>query len=451
MAARIFRRPVALLAVMVIALTLSVAFAPTVSAAPKHPTQKQLDNAAAVKAQAAKDVKRLTGLLAAADAKVKRQNDKAAFAQQKVNKAIIDLRAATDAATTAKKNVAKAQKTVSDANLKFQLFLRSVYMHGEVDASGLLTSEDPSALLARGDLNSYTSSRQINGIGEFSRATVAKSNADAAARAAVANQTQAKNQADIANKAAQTELQKARSEQISYQGQKASFQTQLQAAGMRLTGLQTQQAQYNAWHKEQLRLAAVAAAKKRAALQKLIAEQARNRQASGSGTSSGGSSSGGGSGGGHAAPSGSWTPAKGRAAVAAAERWLGTPYAWGGGSFSGPTYGDCMDYVTTLFGDCHKIGFDCAGLTMYAWAQQGVYTVDYAPSQWNMGRVHPSPGQLMPGDLILYAYNGNPYNAHHVVMYIGNGLVIQAPQSGDHVRISQFWMDEWAGAVRPGS
>ncbi len=441
-AARIVRRPLALLAVLALALTLSVAFAPIGSAAPpKHPTKKQLDQAAAVKAQAARDVKRITGLLAAADAKVKRQNDKAAFAQQRVNKAIIDLRAATDAATTAKRNVAKARKNVTDANTKFQLFLRSVYMNGEVDASGLLTAEDPSALLARGDLNNYTSSRQINGIGDLSRATVAKSNADAAARTAVAKQTQAKNQADLAFKAAQKELALAKSAQSAFRGQKATYESQLQAAGMRLTGLQNQQAAYNAWHKEQLRLAAVAAAKKRAALRLLLQRQAQNSHPSGGGSG----------GGGHAAPSGSWTPAKGRAAVYYAEKWLGTPYAWGGGSFHGPTYGDCMDAVTTFYGDCHKIGFDCAGLTMYAWAQLGVYTVDYAPSQWNMGSVHPSPDQLMPGDLILYAYDGNPYHAHHVVMYIGGGLVIQAPQSGDHVRISQFWMDEWAGAVRPGS
>jgi cell wall-associated NlpC family hydrolase len=88
---------------------------------------------------------------------------------------------------------------------------------------------------------------------------------------------------------------------------------------------------------------------------------------------------------------------------------------------------------------------------MYAWAQVGVYTSHYAPNQWTMGRFHPSPGQLMPGDLILYSTNGNPMYAHHVTMYIGNGQMIEAPQSGSYVKISPLRLDEWAGAIRPGS
>jgi cell wall-associated NlpC family hydrolase len=42
----------------------------------------------------------------------------------------------------------------------------------------------------------------------------------------------------------------------------------------------------------------------------------------------------------------------------------------------------------------------------------------------------------MPGDLILYSSNGNPYSAYHVTMYIGGGKMIEAPQSGEYVHIT---------------
>ena len=57
----------------------------------------------------------------------------------------------------------------------------------------------------------------------------------------------------------------------------------------------------------------------------------------------------------------------------------------------------------------------------------------------------------MPGDLVFWAYNtGDPGTIHHVAIYLGGGRVVQAPQSGDVVKISWMWYDGYIGAARPG-
>jgi cell wall-associated NlpC family hydrolase len=126
--------------------------------------------------------------------------------------------------------------------------------------------------------------------------------------------------------------------------------------------------------------------------------------------------------------------AKAMGAVNAALSKLGTPYSWGGGSPSGPTYGVAQ-------GSNIK-GFDCSGLTMYAYAQVGINLPHYTGSQWNSG-THVSRDQLRPGDLVFF-YS----DLHHMGMYIGNGKMVHAPQTGDVVKVSPISGRPWAGAVR---
>jgi len=61
-------------------------------------------------------------------------------------------------------------------------------------------------------------------------------------------------------------------------------------------------------------------------------------------------------------------------AITAAAQWLGTPYAWGGGSLTGPSEGFGMGAGT--------VGFDCSGLTRYAWAQAGILLPRTSREQW---------------------------------------------------------------------
>jgi cell wall-associated NlpC family hydrolase len=117
-------------------------------------------------------------------------------------------------------------------------------------------------------------------------------------------------------------------------------------------------------------------------------------------------------------------PASGRAAVAvqAAYAELGKPYQWGA---SGPN------------------SFDCSGLTMWSWGKAGVSLPHSSQAQYSSGQ-HVSQADIQPGDLTFY---GSPI--HHVGMYVGNGNMIDAPQTGDVVKIQPAFRSDYVGAVRP--
>lgn len=130
---------------------------------------------------------------------------------------------------------------------------------------------------------------------------------------------------------------------------------------------------------------------------------------------------------------GAWTPAVGQAVAYRVIQWIGTPYAWAGGTPSGPSQGICTSDGAQ--NDCHVTGFDCSGLALYAWAPYLSMT-HTAATQYGYGTVHPSLAQLRPGDLTFWSSDGTVAGIHHVAIYVGNGLVVQAPQSGDIVRIT---------------
>ena len=146
-----------------------------------------------------------------------------------------------------------------------------------------------------------------------------------------------------------------------------------------------------------------------------------------------------------------WTPAEGVTAVERAQSWLGMPYSWAGGNASGPTLGQCAPGTGGDL-DCHVVGFDCSGLTMYAW---GPYTTlpHLADAQRSAGAFHPTVDQLLPGDLVFFSgYLAG--GTGHVAIYAGDGMVVEAPQSGSVTRLSTLadLMAEdgvYRGAVRP--
>jgi len=58
--------------------------------------------------------------------------------------------------------------------------------------------------------------------------------------------------------------------------------------------------------------------------------------------------------------------------------------------------------------------------------------------------------ELLPGDLLFWASDvSDPTTIHHMGMYIGQGLIVHAPRTGDVVRIAPVWQDGLIGAVRP--
>jgi len=97
-------------------------------------------------------------------------------------------------------------------------------------------------------------------------------------------------------------------------------------------------------------------------------------------------------------------------AVRSAYRALGVPYVWAGASMS---------------------GFDCSGLTMWAWGTAGKSLPHNADMQWGVV-AHIGRGSLMPGDLVFYNGLG------HVGIYVGNNQIIHAPHAGTDVQLASI-------------
>lgn len=113
---------------------------------------------------------------------------------------------------------------------------------------------------------------------------------------------------------------------------------------------------------------------------------------------------------------------QGGEAVRYAVRQLGKPYVWGA---EGPS------------------SFDCSGLTSQAWSAAGHQIPRTSQEQWRqLPRV--PVGSLRPGDLVVYFPK-----ATHVALYIGNGMVVQAPRPGATVKVSPVASNPLLGAVRP--
>jgi peptidoglycan DL-endopeptidase CwlO len=123
-------------------------------------------------------------------------------------------------------------------------------------------------------------------------------------------------------------------------------------------------------------------------------------------------------------PTGPPPPVKGGAgtAVATAAQQIGKPYEW---AAAGPD------------------SFDCSGLTMYAWAKAGVSLPHSSGAQF-ASLPHIARSQLQPGDLVFF---GSPI--HHVGIYEGGGVMINAPESGENVRRDSIGRADYTGAARP--
>jgi peptidoglycan DL-endopeptidase CwlO len=99
----------------------------------------------------------------------------------------------------------------------------------------------------------------------------------------------------------------------------------------------------------------------------------------------------------------------------------GDPYVWGA---AGPG------------------SFDCSGLVLWAYAQVGISLPHFTGDQWNMG-VHVARADLQPGDLVFFYPD-----IGHVGLYIGNGLMVDAPNFGEVVQVEPVMWDVYVGAVR---
>jgi peptidoglycan DL-endopeptidase CwlO len=86
--------------------------------------------------------------------------------------------------------------------------------------------------------------------------------------------------------------------------------------------------------------------------------------------------------------------------------------------------------------------FDCSGLVVWAYAQEGIALPHYTGNLWNSG-LHVARSDLEPGDLVFFFAD-----ISHVGIYIGDGMMIDAPDFGETVHVQPVFWSDYVGAVR---
>lgn len=116
--------------------------------------------------------------------------------------------------------------------------------------------------------------------------------------------------------------------------------------------------------------------------------------------------------------------------ISHAESQLGVRYAWGE--------------------ETPKAGFDCSGLMMWAFGQEGIDLDRTSRQQYHNGTKITDRKEIRRGDLVFWAYDTSDSDTiHHVALYLGNDLIIEAPYTGSFVRtVPMRWGGEYIGGTR---
>lgn len=409
----------------VIMLAAALVLFPGVAAAvpppPPNPSDDQIGASRREADAKAARVGELTSRLTAAEAELQRLTDDVAHKMELANKARVDLEAAQDeaakarqAADAARAEADAASQAVESARRDLDEFAAASYQQGSTvgSLSAYLGASSPEDLLARNQLLAAVGDANLNALDDVEWARSEKANKDAAARAAleVANQKQAaadqaKRDADSAHQVAAQAQQGQAAQAAAIEGDKARVESELSQALGAVQSLEGQRAQYNQWV-EQKRREDEEAARQAALAAKPSAPV--NQPVS--------------------APSGGGGV---ETVVARAMSQLGVRYSWGGGNYNGPTVGVRDWGVGDSYGDYYTVGFDCSGLMMYAFAGVGVYLQHYSGYQYNSGRKVPL-AQMRRGDMLFWGPGGGT----HVALYLGGGMMVEAPYSGSSVRVA---------------
>jgi cell wall-associated NlpC family hydrolase len=125
--------------------------------------------------------------------------------------------------------------------------------------------------------------------------------------------------------------------------------------------------------------------------------------------------------------------------LAAAMSQVGVPYAWDGGTFTGPSRGLCVPGAAA--NDCNVVGFDCSGLVLFAAYQASdgrLQLLHLVQDEIDAATVIPQSA-LEPGDLIAFTDPGLPLRqSHHIGIYLGSNQMVDAPESGALVRVDDL-------------
>ncbi|HEY5249091.1 MAG TPA: C40 family peptidase [Dermatophilaceae bacterium] len=400
-----------------LALVLSTATV-SANADPVYPSAGQVKAAKAAVGYKVARIAVVEGRLAASNARLVKVQTAAEVAAEKYNLARILLQERTDAAKAAAERAAAAQKTAGIALEKLGQFAASEYMQGgNLDQLEVfLSSKGPQDLLDRAAAVQLISDTRSRSLQDANVSSVVAGGLRRQAAQAQAQQLAAEQTSGSARTAAQAQVDLAAVETSSIRKQQSAMIAQL--ATLRNASVALERQRQDGLRAEARAAAAAAAARAaaQAAAQRQVASAAeaeRLRQLAANQPVNRALAL-------DPAPTPvSHTPVPSRggdlAVIAFARAQIGKPYQWGA---AGPGT------------------FDCSGLTLMAWAQAGVNLSHYTGFQWTETRRVPL-SQLQPGDLVFYGVDGA--DSHHVGLYVGNDMMIDAPYTGAYVRYDNIY------------
>ncbi|WP_148302248.1 NlpC/P60 family protein [Tomitella biformata] len=448
---------------------------------PPNPQPEEIQQASDLVEQSVSQISALIAQVAAADQQLAEIDEQLATQREDANKALVDLQNSRDIAASAAAvaNHARIQldsagAAILQAQERFNKFLVAAYRQGGTTSSlsVLVDSIGPDELLTRSSMLAAVADKHNSAMENLERARITEANTDSAARASQVSAENALTESERKKDEAQSAIAASLASQDSAVNRidqitqdRETAQAELDLARANVAGLQNQREVYAQQQAKReadeaasreaadtasqaaadaaARAAADVAAQRRAAA---IAEQERPhtqivdesvqqghavesapiQNPAPSGASDGGATNSG---------------LSGNAAIETvidrAMSQLGVRYSWGGGSANGPTVGIRDGGVADTFGDYKNVGFDCSGLMMYAFAGAGISLPHYSGYQYTSG-THIPTSEMRRGDLIFYGPDGG----QHEALYLGNGQMLEAAQSGDVVKISPV---RWGG------
>jgi cell wall-associated NlpC family hydrolase len=373
------------------------------------PSQAQVDRAKAVAAQKAGDVAALQASLAVANARLQQAADRAEIAAEAYNGAMWRLEQAQKATADAKAAVSDALAHVAEQRAGIAQLVTQSYQDGTAlnSVSAFLGADGPAGVMNRmGVVQSAGDSMQAR-YDQYSALNALARVAEARAEKAEKEQAGLAEEAAKLRDAAAQAANSAQSEAAGIAGQRRLLIQELAEAQKISVELATKRQKGLEKEAEQAQAQAAQAAAHKARNQ---ADEAKDEAAKTQDQLAELGTEGGWDDPGLPIPAG--TSAGARAAIEFARAQLGEPYVWGA---AGPD------------------SWDCSGLTMMAWRKGGVSLPHYSAAQYTQTK-HITAAQLEPGDLVFWGTS--PNTIHHVALYIGNGQIIQAPRTGDVVKVS---------------
>jgi cell wall-associated NlpC family hydrolase len=402
----------------------AAALPPAAPTAPTAPGDGQVAAARDARNTAVRQLSDLATRLTQARAQVDTANAAAAIALDTYQARQADQQAAQATAESTAATARQAVAALAAARAEVAAFARESYIQGTTSPGlqAMLDTDDPAQLLERARLLAAAGGHKADVLVQFAAAQRAAVAAHDAAQAALVQASTLEQQAADAMHAAEQVEVAARQQAAEFEAEQSDLLVRVQQAQQVLADLEGAQA------------AALEYARRQAAAE--TAETAAHAAAAGGNADGSARET-------ALPPVGPGSGSAAAAAVLAALDWVGTSYAWGGGTLGGPGPG---------FGiDAGVVGFDCSGLTRYAYAQAGIDIARNSRAQYAaLPKVHRA--DLRPGDLVFWALDvSDPATIHHVALYLGGGEIVEAPFSGATVHVTPMYWSGYLGAVRPSA